>query len=122
MKKFASLIATVALFCAPAIALADSLIPMGPTPEQLLSRQAFMNAVVQGTSVACVVQTSATQVRLNQSYRVWWGSFGSNGVGWAPVGSYTIMPSKEGIYEFKLTFHAADGTSATCKTDVAVTA
>jgi hypothetical protein len=113
-------IACVFTFCSPLAAVADSLVPLAPQPEQLLAREAFLKSAADGTPVACIVRTSTSAVQVNEPFHLWWGSYGAIGGGWRPVGSYTIAASVKGIYEYKLTFQGSGGSVATCRTTVTV--
>ena len=103
----------------PLVALAEP-IPLGPSPEQLLTREAFLKTQTEGTSVACVVQTSVAATSVNTPFMLWWGSFGGDGTGWTPNGAYNIVANKPGTYKYEFTFHALGGASATCTTLVTV--
>ena len=60
--------------CIPALAAADSQIPVQPSMEQLLAREAFLKAQTDSASVACVVKTSVSSTRVGELFMLWWGS------------------------------------------------
>jgi len=120
MKKAIHTFTLALLLAFPLSISADTLVPLGPTVEQLLAREAFLKAQNGGTSVACIVRTNVATTKVRQPFQLWWGSYGGNGVGWAPSGSYTIVVDKAGTYRYELTFYTQSGSSATCQTSVSV--
>ncbi len=111
----------ILFLASPAIVAADSIVPIGPTPEQLLARSAAISAASTGVNGACLVQTRKIAVRVNEPFSLWWGSYGAEvGSGWNPTGAYSIVVGKPGAYEYKFTFLGALGSSSTCRTTVSV--
>lgn len=119
LNKVVAFAASVLCLLAPLAAAADAAIPLGPSPEQLLAREAFLKAESDGVPVACAVKASKASVAVNEAFALWWGSYGSAGGGWSPTGSYTIVASAKGVYGYKFSF--VNGTSsATCHSTVSV--
>ena len=120
IRRFSARIVASILFVLPGVAAADAL-SFWPSVEQLLVREAFVMTQTEGTSVACVVKTSVSSALVGEPFKLWWGSYGGDGVGWPQTGAYSIVVGDVSIREYKLTFNSPDGTSVACRTTVSVT-
>lgn len=120
MKKFLAMSAGLFMLSMPTLAMADSIVPIQPEPEQLLARLAFLTAARDNQPIGCAVAASRPSVSLGETYKIWWGSYGADEeTGWTPTGSATISPTMRGTFEYKFVFHG-HGLTSTCRITVSV--
>jgi len=130
MKKFGTFIFSILLF-APAFALADSMIPVGPTPPQLLSRVATLEAqeasLQTGESIACAILFNVQSAKVGQQVVLAWGSVGAVDQTKDPEnmrptnGAVTLLFSNSGSWNYSFTFYDANGKSVACSAKILVT-
>jgi hypothetical protein len=132
MKKIATVLIAL-YFLVPAFALAAPSFPIGPTPAQLLTRVAALQAqeaqAQAGTStVSCASLFSAPKVAVGQTVYVAWGSMGALAPGasstqsmWPQAGASTLSFQKAGTWTYNFTFYGVQGGTATCTASIRVT-
>ena len=119
------------LFASPALALADSTIPIGPTPLQLLTRVAALEAeeasIQSGQPLACAALFSAPTVAVGQQVILAWGSVGATQQTtdmenmWPLDGASTLSFADAGSRVYPFTFYGVNGGSVTCEAKITVT-
>jgi len=130
MKKFLVLVLGSALFAAPALAFADSGIPSGPTPLQLLTRVAALEAqqasMQSGQTLVCAALFSTSTAQVGQQVALAWGSVGSveqtkDTLNMWPLGGGSLMSfATTGTWSYPFTFYNATGGSTTCTAKINV--
>lgn len=130
MKKTFALILGTFLLATPALAFADSAIPTGPTPLQLLTRVAALEAeeasLPNNQPLACAMLPSATTTPVNQQVILAWGSVGAveqtkdTGNMRPTSGAMTLLFSSSGTWTYSFTFYDAGGKSVSCNAKIKV--
>jgi hypothetical protein len=130
MKKIFAFGFGILLLTSPALALADSAIPIGPTPLQLLTRVAALEAeeasIQSGQALACAALFSAPTVEVGQQVILAWGSVGAMAQTkdtenmWPLDGASTLSFADAGARTYPFTFYGAGGT-VTCNATITVT-
>ena len=110
----------VAITMVPMLVAAESGVPLGPTVEQLLAREAFLKAITEKTSVACVVSVSKNTIKVGDLTTVYWGSYGDKGGGLSPAGASTLKFDKPAIYTYRFAFESTDGVKTECPFTISV--
>ncbi len=114
------------LFCAtPLFASADTLSDQMDQMRFDLFRSAAAQAGFDSGKSACVVKTSATSVRVHETFILAWGAWGSQDSDvakntWAPTGAAQIVLDKPGTYKYEFTFYDSGGVKALCQALVSV--
>lgn len=130
MKRAIAFIA-FALAIAPSLSFADSAIPSGPTPAQLIARVAAIEALEAAadatTSVSCAALFSAPAVTVGQTVELGWGSVGAMAPGasstqsmWPQNGASTLSFQKPGTWTYGFTFYGIQGGTANCAATIKV--
>jgi len=114
----------------PGFALADSAIPVEPTPLQLATRVATVEAQVAamqgGQSLACAMLFSTSSVPVGQEVILAWGSVGAveqttDTLNTRPTnGAVTLLFSQAGTWTYSFKFYDASSNSVTCKAQIKV--
>ncbi len=131
MRKFITLLIALG-FLTPAFASADISAPFQPTPTQLLTRIAALDAQIAAASstnpVSCAAVFSAPQVTVGNTVLLAWGSVGSLPQGsipgvsmWPQAGASTLSFKQAGNWTYSFTFYGANNATATCTASVKVT-
>jgi hypothetical protein len=130
MKRFLSGVLLL-LFGIPAFALADNGIPLGPTPAQMLTTVASIEAqeaaITNNESLACIALFSRSTVSVGQQVILAWGSTGAveqtkdSLNEWPLDGAFTMSFSQTGTLVYPFTFYDPEGNSVTCKASIVVT-
>jgi hypothetical protein len=119
MKKFCAAL-TLAALVAPVLASADAVTDAETQVMFMLGRAAALQAMAQGTSVACGLVTSRSVVRVNEPYELIWNTYGAQDPSatgpsqFAPRGIVTVTMSRAGTFTYKIPFFGATGGQATC--------
>src|SRR6185312_15561256 len=125
---------SLALCASPALALADSaiplgqpsVIPIGQTTQQLLTTVAALeaeeNATGPGQTLACAVIFSSPTVRVGDHVYIAWGSVGaldpstssSSLALWPQHGSADLSFTQPAVWTYSYTFYSQSGATKTC--------
>lgn len=104
----------------PAFAVADSVRDAEEQVMFMLGRTAALQAIEQGTGVACGLVTSKAVVRVGEPYELIWNTYGAqdpseNGPSqFAPRGILTVTMQRSGVFTYKIPFFGVNGGQATC--------
>jgi hypothetical protein len=133
MKKILVFGFSAFLLAIPALVLADSAIPIGQTPVQILTTAAALEAQESAASgdqtLACAALLSAPSVKVNEPVALAWGSIGalnpatasSTQPMWTPDGGTMVSIQTPGPWTYSFTFYSASGASVTCTAKILVT-
>lgn len=133
MKRCLTLIAAFLLLAIPLFAAAQGTIPLGPTPLQMLTVAAQLEAqeaaLASGQSLACAAVFSTSSVSVGQNIDLAWGSVGALDPQlasttlpmWAPEGGSVLSFTQVGTWTYSFTFYSATNATATCTAKVRVT-
>lgn len=124
MKRMFAAAFSVILFASPALALAQSAIPVGQTPLQLLTTVAAIEAqeaaIQNNESLACAALFGASSAQVGQPVALAWGSFGavsnasSSQPTYTPEGATYVTLGKAGTWTYSFTFYGQSGAAVTC--------
>lgn len=118
-------------FITPAFALADTLAPFQPTPAQLLTRVATLEAMEAAASstapVSCAALFAEPSVNIGDTVLLAWGSIGALPAGsdpavsmWPQEGASTLSFTQAGTWTYSFTFYGTNNATATCTASVRV--
>jgi hypothetical protein len=119
MKKLFAAITLIAL-TAPVLAMADSVRDAEEQVMFMLGRTAAVQAMAQGTQVACGLVTSKSVVRVGEPYELIWNTYGAQDPSdsgpsqFAPRGILTVTMRQSGTFTYKIPFFGVNGGQATC--------
>jgi len=132
MKKIFALPFVFVLMIAPAFALADTGIPTAPTPLQLITRTAALEAQLastqSGSALACAMLFSASSTPLGNDVILAWGSTGAVEQAFDTknmrdtAGAVTLLFDQPGTWTYTFTFYDAARAATTCSAKILVTA
>lgn len=130
MKRYLALPIIFLLAAAPACAFAETASPFTPTPLQLLTRAAALEAqlssVQSGQTLACAMLSSAATTTVGRDVILAWGSAGAieqhqDTRNTRPLaGAVTLNFSAPGAWTYAFTFYDSAGRSATCTQKIVV--
>ena len=128
MKKLFAFAFGTFLLAAPAFALADSGVPIGQTPLQILTTlaavEAQVTAIQSGQALSCSALSSATSTKVNEQVLLAWGSVGAveqtkDTQNIRPLnGGTTLLFAKPGTWKYSFTFYDTTGASTTCSVKI----